>query len=265
MKQNKTASHTKKCLLVLLAVLLFTGCSFFREAIKEKPFNAEESFEEANKLMDEGFHEKAREIYGEVLAKDPSRKYNALAQVRIGDTYFEDERYEEAIVEYEGFLNINPYHKYSPYVQYKIAMSYFKRIRTVDVSYSWARKALREFRELRERYPRNPYMDAIDSRIRTCNRYLAEYEFYVGNFYFKKESYKAAAQRFDGMLREYPDSGKESEALYYLGLSYKNMGKKEKAMDVLGTLIDKFPGTSLSAQARNLIEAYGSPDRIEEQ
>ena len=108
-------------------------------------------------------------------------------------------------------------------------------------------------------------MDAIDSRIRTCNRYLAEYEFYVGNFYFKKESYQAAAQRFDGMLLKYPNSRKESEALYYLGLSYKNMGDKEKAIVTLSALIDKFPATRLSAEAKGLIDSYNNmPDTVEE-
>ncbi|GBE40303.1 MAG TPA: outer membrane protein assembly factor BamD [Nitrospirae bacterium] len=264
MKHEKIFRYTKNCLLLGLALFLFTGCSFFREAIKEKPFNAEESFQEANKLMKDGFNKKAREIFETVLAQDASRKYSTLAKVRIGDTYFEDELYDEAIVEYEGFLDIHPYHKYAPYAQYKIAMSYFNRIKTVDVSYSWARKALDEFKKLREDYPRNPYMDAIDSRIRTCKRYLAEYEFYVGNFYFKKKAYQAAAQRFDGMLLKYPNSRIESEALYYLGLSYKNIGDKEKAIVTLSALIDKFPATRLSAEAKGIIDSFNNmPDTIE--
>lgn len=254
----------KNGLLLVIALLLFTGCSFFREAIKEKPFNADESFEEADTLMKDGFHEKAREIFETVLAQDSSRKYSTLARVKIADTYFDDELYDEAIAEYDNFLEIHPYHKYAPYTQYKIAMAYFNRIKTVDVSYSWAEKALAEFKKLQERYPRNPYMDTVDSRIMTCKRYLAEYEFYVGNFYFKKESYEAAAQRFDSMLREFPDSRKESEALYYLGLSYKNMGEKEKAIVALNELIDQFPGTRLSTEAKGLIESYNNPDTIVE-
>ncbi len=265
MKNRKIVCYMKKCLLLVIALFLFTGCSYFREAIKEKPFNAEESFGEANKLLEDGFNEKARDIFETVLVSDASRKYSILARVRIGDTYFEDGLYDEAIVEYESFLDIHQYHKYAHYTQYKIAMSYFNRIKTVDVSYSWARKALEEFRKLQEHYPRNPYMDAIDSRMRTCNRYLAEYEFYVGDFYFKKEAYQAAAQRFDGMLREYPDSKKESEALYYLGLSYKNMGDKEKAIVALSALIDRFPATRLSAEAEGLIDSYNNmSDTVEE-
>ncbi len=108
-------------------------------------------------------------------------------------------------------------------------------------------------------------MNAIDGRIRTCNRYLAGYEFYVGNFYFKKGSYQAAAERFDGLLREYPDSKKESEALFYLGLSYKNIGDKEKAIFTLTSLIDKFPATRLSAEAKGIIDSYNNmPYQVEE-
>ena len=265
MKNIKIVRYMEKGLLLVIALFLFTGCTYFKEAIKEKPYDAEESFEEANNLMKDGFNEKAREIFETVLARDASRQYSTLAKVRIGDTYFEDEFYDEAIVEYENFLDIHPYHKYAPYAQYKIAMSYFNRIKTVDVSYSWARKALDEFRKMQESYPRNPYMDSIDSRMRTCNRFLAEYEFYVGNFYFKKESYQAAAQRFDGMLRKYPDSKNESEALYYLGLSYKNIGDKEKAIVSLSSLIDKFPATRLSEEAKGLIDSYNNmPDTVEE-
>jgi len=265
MNNKNIVCYMKKGLLLSIALFLFTGCSFFREAIKEKPFNADESFEEANTLMKDGFHEKARELFETVLVNDSSRKYSTLARVRIGDTYFEDEFYDEAIIEYESFLDIHPYHKYAPYAQYKIAMSYFNRIRTIDVSYSWAKKALKEFRKLQARYPRNPYMDAIDNRMRTCNRYLAEYEFYVGNFYFNKEAYQAAAHRFDGMLRKYPDSRNESEALYFLGLSYKNMGDKEKAVVALSSLIDKFPATRLSAEAKDMIDTYDNmSDLVEE-
>jgi TolA-binding protein len=67
------------------------------------------------------------------------------------------------------------------------------------------------------------------------------------------------------MLREYPDSKKESEALYYLGLSYKNMGDKDNAITALSALIDRFPATRLSAEAKGLIDSYDNmPDIVEE-
>ncbi len=99
-------------------------------------------------------------------------------------------------------------------------------------------------------------MDITVSRIKMCKHILAEYEFYVGSFYFKKGSYEAAADRFQDMLQNYPDSQKESEALYYLGLSYENIGKREKAITVLTALIEKFPTIKLTNEAKELIASF---------
>jgi outer membrane protein assembly factor BamD len=239
-----------------LTVLLFVpACSTYKEAMKEV-FEPEASFRQANDLIKEEEYEDAREILETIKAKDASQKYAILARLRIADTYFEDESYEEAAVEYESFLNSYQYHKYTSYAQYKLAMSFFKRIKTVDVSYSWAQRALEEFEKLQRRHPRNPYMDIIDSRIKKCKSILAEYEFYVGSFYYEKGSYKAAIQRFNGMIKDYPDSGKVSEAFYYIGLSYENLGQRDKAISFLTALIEKFPATELSKEAKELINSF---------
>ncbi len=207
-------------------------------------------------MIKDRYFEESREILETIKAKDASQKYATLAKIRIADTYFEEGLYEEAAVEYESFVDMHPYHKYASYAEYKLAMSYFKRIKSVDVSYSWARRALKEFEKLQRNYPRNPFMDFTDSRIKMCKRILAEYEFYVGSFYFKKGSYEAAANRFHGMLQNYPGSKKESEALYYLGLSYENLGQREKAVTVLTALIEKFPTIKLSNEAKELIASF---------
>jgi outer membrane protein assembly factor BamD len=101
-------------------------------------------------------------------------------------------------------------------------------------------------------------MDITESRISACERILAEYELYVGNFYFKKGSYQAAVQRFNGLLKDYPDSKNESEALYYLGLSYENMGQRDEAIYALNLLIKKFPTIELSNEARELLASFDS-------
>ncbi|NOZ68923.1 MAG: tetratricopeptide repeat protein [Deferribacteres bacterium] len=250
----KSIKSTVKYLLPLILLLVLSSCSYFRSTdIDSSVFEPEASLEKADQLIKKGFYEDARKILEDIKARDASQKYAAIATLRIADTYYEDGSYEEAVVEYESFLKLHRYHKYAPYAQYKLAMSYFKRIKTVDVSYSWASRALKEFEELRRRYPRNPYMDITESRIRTCRRILAEYEFYVGNFYFRKGSYRAAAQRFEGLIRNYPGSKKEPDALYYLGLSYEKMGRQEDALNVLTSLIEKFPTMELSTKAKKRI------------
>ena len=259
MRTIRMLSKRKKYVycLYLIIFLFVSACSTDKAAMKESSvFEPEAAFRQANDLIKDRDYEAAREIFETIKAKDASRKYALLAGLRIADTYFEEGSYEEASVEYESFLDIHPYHKYASYAQYKLAMSFFKRIKTVDISYTWAQRALQEFEKLRRRYPRNPYMDIVDSRIKTCKNILAEYEFYVGSFYFDKGSYEAAANRFTGLLKNYPDSKKESEALYYLGLSYENLGQRERAINTLTALIEKFPSLELSGKAKELIRSF---------
>lgn len=245
---NRIIQLFTKYLTVCVLMSAFWGCSTGNS--KEPAFDPKASLEEANEKFKDGYYEDARELFKEIKAKDGSRKYATIAKLRIADSYLDEELYDEAAVEYESFLSVHQYHKYSSYAQYKLAMSYFKRIETVDVSSSWARKALREFDKLRKNYPRNPYMDITESRIKACNRILAEYEFYVGNFYYKKGSYHAAAERFNGLLKDYPDTKKESETLLYLGLSYKKMGQNKESIDTFNLLINKFPTIELANEAR---------------
>jgi outer membrane protein assembly factor BamD len=252
----------KKLYFIVIPLILFFGiiaCSSSNKALKEIPFGEVELlFKKANELIQAGEYDDARKFLERVKAEDASQEYAPLAQLRIADTYFAEEEYEEAEVEYDSFLQRYTYHTYAPYAQYRLGMTYFKRIGSVDVSYSMARKALTAFEELLKKYPRNPYVEATERRIRSCRNVLAEYEFYVGRFYFKKGSYRAAIGRFETILRNYPDSRPEAEALYYIGLSYKKMGNPEKSIEAFNALIEKFPHIKLSNKARKIIASLNS-------
>jgi len=239
-------------IILFLAVSVFVIACAGKE-VREAALEPAVAFQKAEDLMGHGNYEEARKVLEGIRSVDASQQYSTLARLRIADTYFDEELFEEAVMEYESFLDTYPAGKYASYAQYKLAMSFFRQIKTADISYSVAQRALREFEKLRKNYPRNPYMEVTDERIKACQRLLAEYEFYVGSFYFKKGSYEAAARRFDGLLKNYPDSVQEAETLYYLGLSYKNLGKKEQAIDTLSALIGKFPSIKFSIDAKGVI------------
>ena len=252
MSGKKKLLVAKKCLLPFVILLLIFACSGNKNG-KDSMFEPEASLKKANKLAQDGFYEDAREIFHEIKAKDASKKYAVIAKLRIADSYIDEGLYEEAAVEYESFLSVHPYHEYASYAQYKLAMCYFKRIKSVDVSYSWAKKALSEFEKLQQNYPRNPYLDTVDERINVCKRILAEFELYVGRFYFKKGSFNAAVLRLNNILQTYPDSDKEPDALYYIGISYKNLGEQDKAVAALNSLIEKYPAMKISGKAKEVL------------
>jgi outer membrane protein assembly factor BamD len=54
------------------------------------------------------------------------------------------------------------------------------------------------------------------ARIAEAQNNLAGHEFYVGEFYFNRKDYRAAINRFVGIIKAYPDSGYHQRAFNYI-------------------------------------------------
>jgi outer membrane protein assembly factor BamD len=235
---------------LILSILFIVSCSGKSATKPEETFDPEKAFMEANALLEKADYEKAREVFVEIKNKDTSKKFAPFAQLRIADSYIKEDESELGIAEYKKFLDAYPDNQYAPYAQYQIGMVYFGKIEDVERGYSWAEKALKEFEGLKKMFPRNPYRDVLDLRIEKCKNIMAEYEFLVGRFYYKKGSYNAAVGRFEVLMKEYPGYSKEADVLFYTGMSYKNLGQKDKASEYLTSLIEKYPDNRLVAKAK---------------
>lgn len=248
-KSSYKSIVAKGIVFIILSFFLIS-CSGKSTVKPPEKFDPEKSFETANELIEKKEYDKARTMLLEVKNRDFTKKIAPLAQLKIADSYLKEEEYELAISEYKKFLESYPDNQYAPYAQYQIAMTYFNQIEGPERGYSGAAKALEEFEKLRKMYPRNPYKDEIKIRIEKCRNTIAEYEQLVGEFYYKKGSYKAAIGRFEALLQKYPDYKKEAEVLYYTGLSYKHIGQKDKATEYLNILIKKYPKNELTEKAK---------------
>jgi len=225
----------KKILLVAFLVL-FAGC-----APKEPPFNAAATFSKGEENMQSGEFEDARKEYQSIQEKSPDKTYDPVLMLRIADTYFGEKNYSEAQVEYQAFLNYHPVHKDAAYAQFQIAMCSYKELTSIDRDPVPNLVVIRELRKLKEKYPRSSYAEDADTYIANCLDRLAQYEFYVAKFYYKKDAYKAVAGRCEKILKSYPASSVEKDALYYAGLAYTELGEREQARAKFEALAQQYP------------------------
>lgn len=231
----------KKILFIVILSLL-AGC-----AAKEPPFDATVAFKDAEENMQKKAFEKARKGYQEIEEKSPDKSYDADLMLRIADTYYGEELYSEALVEYQAFLNYHPVHKDAAYAQYQIAMCSYKDLSTTDRDPAPAHAVITEMRKLLDKYPKSGYEEQARKYIFICTDWVAEYELYVAKFYHKKGSYKAAAGRCDKLLHDYPGSPSEKDALKYAGLSYMKLGERDLARARFETLAQKYPAMKKTA------------------
>jgi outer membrane protein assembly factor BamD len=237
--------------IIVLLVLFTISCSSKPATTKPvEAYDPEKAFIMGNEQMEKKDYAKAREIFSEIKNRDMSKKFAPLAQLRIADSYIKEEEPELAVTEYKKFLGVYPDHKYAPYAQYQIAMVYFNQIEGPERGYGGAARALEEFEKLKRMFPRNPYKDVVELRIQKCRNIIAEYEFLVAEFYYKKGSYSAAIGRFEGLLKKYPDYNRGADVLFYTGMSYKKLGQNDRASEYLSRLIERYPDNRLVTDAK---------------
>jgi outer membrane protein assembly factor BamD len=222
-------------------MLLLGSVSCTSEEVRQEPDEPEVALAKADELIEDDEYDEARQLLNEVKGNDITRKYAQIAQLKIAESYSKEDNLESAVIEYRRFIEQYPDSQYAPYAQYQIAMMYFSQIKGPERGAGQAKNALKEFRKLKTLYPRNPYKEIIEINIAKCLNVIAEYEFIVGRFYYKKDSYKAAIGRFQGILENYPDYKGIDDTLFYLSMSYRNSVDIANAKKYFEILKEKFP------------------------
>lgn len=179
--------------------------------------------------------------------------YAALAELRTGDAYFEKEEFEQAAIEYEEFLKRHPGHAEAPYATYRLALSYYKEIKSPDRDPLNTRLALQWFNTFIEKYPDSPLVPDARERALRCRDRLARREIYIGNFYSRRDNYKAAADRYKIVVDDYNDTQRYQEALYLLGKAYAKSDQYDLARQTLNRLVQEYPNEKYSGKATSLL------------
>jgi len=179
--------------------------------------------------------------------------YAALAELRTGDAYFEKEDYEQAAIEYEEFLKRHPGHAEAPYATYRIALSYYKEMSSPDRDPLNTRLSLQWFNTFIEKYPDSPLAPDAHERALRCRDRLARREIYIGNFYSRRDNFRAAADRYKIVVDDYNDTQRYQEALYLLGRAYAKSDQYDLARQTLNRLVQEYPNEKYSGKATSLL------------
>jgi outer membrane protein assembly factor BamD len=167
--------------------------------------------------------------------------YDPNVIMKRAESYFEKERYPEAIVEYKHFLDLHRGHVLAPYAQYKIALTHFKRFKTVDRDPEPVEESLAAFEKLLSDYPNNRYEAEAHDKIKTCHERLAAHHLLVGKFYYKRESYLAAAGRYEKVIMSFPEIPAAADAKYQLAMTYQDLGAQQWAADWMVDFVQHHP------------------------
>ncbi len=216
----------KKLLLLFVTMLVLTGCSLF-ETDSGMGRSVDELVSEGSSAFQAGEYRTAVKAYTDLRDWYPFSKYAILAELKIADSHFHLEEYEEAILAYEDFERMHPKNEAIPYVVFQMGMCWFKQIGTIDRDNTPAHKSIEIFKRLVAQYPNSEYAGKTKDKFKACLANLSGHELYVANWYMKTEKYDAALKRYKYLVENYPDSKESKEALNKIA-QCETLAKKNK-------------------------------------
>lgn len=249
---KKSTVSTTLLLIVLLGFL--QGCAGQGKEIKTIKGDPEVLYRQGLERFNKRDYSEALEIFQQIKSSFPdSPPYTQWAEIKVGDCHFFKKEYVEAIAAYEEFKRTRPTHEDIPYVLFQIGMSYFQQMRPHDRDQTFTQKALSNFEYLVANTPPTLLTEKALEKIEICKKQLADHEFYIGNFYFQKGKFQAAASRFEGLLDKFPKRTEEDKTLFLLGKSYLELNQWEKARATLTRLVSEYPRSAHIREAKMLL------------
>ena len=270
-------------------VALLTGCP------EPEPKTGLSYTADAKRAYDEAMEEfnahnwiESQTLMREVKKKYAYSKYARLAELRIADADYEQEKYTDAIREYKQFVHDHRSDQDEVvYARARTAEAQYKEINdSILLPTSEERDqaaALESYKELRGFL--HDFPDAKEARhvcelLEDVTVKLVHHELYVARFYLARDNFDAAVSRTQYALRNYAtedpcthgelrerlaagqgttnehlgEFGLAPEALVLLGETYLKMHRWGDARSAFVAVLQRYPESAYVLQAKNFLE-----------
>ncbi len=208
----------------------------------------------AKQLEDDERYEEALMQYQDVKNRFPYSQYKTLAELQIADIQFKKEAFVEAQAAYELFKELHPTHPKIDYVTFKIGESIFNQLpSTIDRDLSVAPLAIRQFDVLIRDFPKSTYVSPAQRKRGEAVSMLAEKELYIADFYFRTDEWQHALVRYEKYMKEFPSHNKQPHAYLQAGLAAEKFGDESKRNELLRSLIDRYPESKEAKKAKGIL------------
>jgi outer membrane protein assembly factor BamD len=211
-------------------------------------------------LADRSFPQ-AQLILERVRVKYPYSKYATLAELRLADLRYDQGKFIEAADAYQNFIKLHPTSPDVDYAAYRAALSrwndaptdffLFPAVHERDLAQ--VGKASDGLALFVEKYPNSKYAPEARAKLAQTRDVLAERDWYAFEFYKKREKWQGAAFRLESLMKNYPGSTREPEALWQLADMYMKLSERFRAQKTLQQLIVKYPESKQRASAEKLL------------
>ena len=185
----------------------------------------------------------AARAFDEVERQHPYSTWATKAQLMAAYAHYQNNKYDDALIAVERFIQLNPSNRDVGYAYYLKALCYYEQITDVQRDARMTELALRALEEVVGRFPDSAFARDARLKIDLTNDHLAGKEMEVGRFYQRRGQPVGAINRFRNVIDRYQTTSHVPEALHRLVESYLALGLRDEAAKTAAVLGHNYPGS----------------------
>jgi outer membrane protein assembly factor BamD len=251
MKRLETLAQFRIAAFAIIAVTL-AACAEDETPYVERP--VELLYNEAKNSLDAGEYKLAAETFDEVDRQHPYSFWATKAQLMSAYSYYLDNKYDDAIIGLDRFIQLHPSNPSVAYAHYLKALSYYEQISDVGRDQKMTELALKLLSEVVTRFPTTQYARDAKLKIDLTRDHLAGKEMEIGRYYHNQGQFLAAINRFKVVVDRYQTTTHVPEALHRLTEAYLSLGLTEQASKTAAILGHNFPGSDWYVDSYEIVE-----------
>ncbi len=225
--------HLKIILCGVLAASVLSGCGstgerpklpkigdltgavtdlFRSDPSSESNPTAEALYRDGIDYFDRGRYARSISFFQKLRDDYPFSKEAEAAELKIAEAFYLNEEYTEADETYKNYLTFQPTGRHTHFVKYQLGRVNLDQFTGIDRDLEKVEAAKGYFESVIKDHPESEHVPDARKKLAETRVHLAERELYVGNFYLKEKQYRPARERFENILRDYPDTSVSDRA-----------------------------------------------------
>ena len=251
-----------RIIILSFACSLLISCKTTNPLDAYQKFSDKQIYESAEQNMKRHRYEQATKDFEALDAIYPFGDYSQQAQLDIITAYYKNEDAESALAAADRYIRLYPRANNVDYAYYMKGVInqgpkenwFFAWIHAKpekrDISSQ--KEAFEDFTILLERFPNSQYAPDARHRMTEIHYLLAQHELEIAQYYLRRKTYVAAANRAVDLMNDYQGMPQIPAALEVMIKSYKALGENNMAESALRLLTNRYPASQEAKMMRSM-------------
>jgi len=255
---RRLSGPARRPLLALLAVLALGTAAACGAANPPKQLSPEGKYQWARERYAAGDYGAAAKGFKAFLLASPLDPRADSAQFLLGQSYFQNGKYEQAADAFDRLGTNRPTSEVADDALLGVCRSYWELSPELALAQDYTHQAQDACGRLLQYYPDSPLSDSAQALQERARDKLAAKAYKVGKWYYDQGIFESANVYFQMVLNNYPKAPIVPDVLASLYHSYRKIGFDSEASDIRHRLLTEYADSRAARRLKGETSGQGA-------